>query len=225
MSAPSERPLIIFGTRDIAELADFYFELDQGRRAAAFVVDDEFIEQDSVMGRPVIARSEVSMRFPPSTTDFFVAVSYSGMNQLRHERVAWARGLGYGIASYVSPRATIFPNVRLGEHCFILESNVIQPFVSIGHNVTLWSGNHIGHHSVIGEDVFLASHVVVSGNCRIGAGSFLGVNATIRDGVTLGERTLVGAGALVLRDTKDEAVLAGSGARVASTRSSEIPVI
>lgn len=219
------RSLVVFGASETAELADYYFTLDQGRPVDAFVLDDEFAGTSSAFGRPVVARSELRDAFPPSSTDFFAAIAYRDMNAIRRDRVRWAREAGYGLASYVSPRACVFPNAQIGEHCFILENNVIQPFVQILDNAMLWSGNHIGHHSVIGEDVFLASHVVVSGNCTVGAGSFLGVNATIRDGVTLGERTLVGAGALVLRDTQDEAVLAGPGTRVASTRSSEIPVI
>ena len=225
MSNTSQRPLVMFGAGDIAELADYYFSLDHGRSVAAFILDDDFIKEARVMGRPVIARSEAPTDFPPLDTDFFAAVSYAGMNALRRDRVQWARSLGYGIASYVSPRADVFPNVRIGDHSFVLEQNVIQPFVTIGSNVTLWSGNHVGHHSTIDDDVFVASHVVISGRCRIGTGSFLGVNATIRDGVELGARTLVGAGALVLRGADAEAVFPGSGTQVARRTSSEIPRI
>ncbi len=222
MSVSTERQLVIFGAGDIAELADFYFALDQGRQAAAFIVDDDFVEANSVMGRPIIPRSEALVACPPERTDFFAALSYGSMNRLRQERVCWAREVGYGLASYVSPRANIFPNVHLGDHCFILEANTVQPFAAIGDNVTLWSGNHIGHHSVIEDNVFISSQVVVSGRCRVGNGSFLGVNSTLRDGITLGERTLVGAGALVLRSGGDEAVFPGNGTRASSHKSSEI---
>ena len=46
--------------------------------------------------------------------------------------------------SYISTKAFVgvLPNL---ENCFILENNVIQHGVTIGNNVTLWSGNHIGH--------------------------------------------------------------------------------
>jgi NDP-sugar pyrophosphorylase family protein len=51
-------------------------------------------------------------------------------------------------------------SVGLGENCLVLEDNTIQPFASIGRNVTLWSGNHIGHHAQIRDHCFIASHVV-----------------------------------------------------------------
>ena len=107
---------------------------------------------------------------------------------------------------------------RIGANCFILEDNTIQPFVSIGDNVTMWSGNHIGHHSVIGNHTFISSHVVVAGGVRIGEQCFLGVNATLRDHLTIGDRCVIGAGALLLTDAEAEGVYLG-----AATERSKVP--
>ena len=203
--------IIIFGTGEIAELADFYFTNDSPHDIAGFTVDAAFLKQKEFRGRPVVAFEEMADKFPPDRFGCFVAVSYSRVNALRAEKVAAARAMGYDIATYVSSRATIFPGFEPKENCFILEDNTIQPFASIGANVTLWSGNHIGHHSVIEDDVFLASHVVVSGGVRIGQGSFVGVNVTIRDHVTIGRQCVLGAGALVLEDQPDFSVVAPRG--------------
>ena len=54
---------------------------------------------------------------------------------------------------YVSSKASVWPGFKPGENCFILEDNTMQPFVVIGDNVTLWSGNHIGHHARIGDQL------------------------------------------------------------------------
>jgi acyl-[acyl carrier protein]--UDP-N-acetylglucosamine O-acyltransferase len=94
-----------------------------------------------------------------------------------------------------------------------LEDNTIQPFVVIGNNVVLWSGNHIGHHSEIGDHVFLTSHVVISGHVRIEPYSFFGVNATIRDGLVIAEGTLVGMGATVVKNTEPYGVYSSEGAK------------
>lgn len=213
--------IIVFGTGEIAELADFYFTHDSGFEVAGFTVDGAFLKQTQFLGRPVVAFEEVVERFPPEHYGFFVAVSYAKINAVRAEKVAAGRTKGYRIASYLSSRATVFPGFEAGENCFILEDNTIQPFASIGKNVTLWSGNHIGHHSTIEDDVFLASHVVVSGGVRIGQGSFVGVNVTIRDHVVIGKKCVLGAGALVLEDQPDFSVVAPRGSErspVPSTR-------
>ena len=216
-----KQPIVVFGAGDIAELADFYFTHDSDFEVAAFTVDGAYRSAERFRDRPLVAFEEVAQNFPPDRFGFFVAVSYAKLNGVRIEKVAAARQKGYRLVSYLSSRATAFPGFQLGENCFILEDNTIQPFARVGANVTLWSGNHIGHHSEIADDVFMASHVVVSGGVRIGRASFVGVNVTIRDHVTIGERCVLGAGALVLEDQPDLSVVAPRGterAKVPSTR-------
>jgi len=213
--------IIIFGTGEIAELADFYFTHDSEFEVAGFTVDGAYLKQTEFRGRPVVAFERLLEQFPPDRYGIFVAVSYAKINAVRAEKVAAARAKGYALATYLSSRATAFAGFVPQENCFILEDNTIQPFARIGANVTLWSGNHIGHHAIIEDDVFLASHVVVSGGVRIGQGSFVGVNVTIRDHVTIGKKCVLGAGALVLEDQPDFSVVAPRGTErspVPSTR-------
>ncbi len=217
----AKQKIIVFGTGEIAELADFYFSNDSQYQVVGFTVDADFLKQTEFRGRPAVAFEEVAKRFAPEDHAMFVAVSYAKINVLRAEKVAAAREKGYRLATYLSSRATVFPGFEPRANCFILEDNTIQPFARIGANVTLWSGNHIGHHSVIEDDVFLASHVVVSGGVHIGQGSFVGVNVTIRDHVSIGKRCVLGAGALVLEDQPDFSVVAPRGTErspVPSTR-------
>jgi sugar O-acyltransferase (sialic acid O-acetyltransferase NeuD family) len=213
--------IIVFGTGEIAELADFYFAHDSEFEVVGFTVDGAYLKQAEFRDRPVLPFEQIGEAFPPERCGLFVAVSYAKLNAVRTEKVAAARAKGYRLVSYLSSRATVFPGFEPKPNCFILEDNTIQPFASIGANVTLWSGNHIGHHSIIEDDVFLASQVVVSGGVRVGQGSFVGVNVTIRDHVTIGKKCVLGAGALVLEDQPDFSVVAPRGTErslVPSTR-------
>lgn len=213
--------IVIFGAGDIAELADVYFTDDSALRVAAFAVDRSHLTFSELRKRPVVPFEDVTRSYPPSQYAMFVALSYTKLNALRAEKLAAARAMGYEIASYVSSRASMPSSFELKENCFILEDNTIQPFVQIGENVTLWSGNHVGHHSIIENDVFVASHAVISGGVSIGRGSFIGVNATIRDHVKVGRQCVIGAGALVLEDQPDFSVVAPRGTErsaVPSTR-------
>jgi sugar O-acyltransferase (sialic acid O-acetyltransferase NeuD family) len=195
--------LVIFGAGDIARLALFYFTTDSPYRVAGFTVDRAYRQSDVFEGLPIVDFEDVEARFPPSSHDMFVAVSYAKMNRVRAAKYAEAKRRGYTLASYVSSRATVLTTQPVGDNCFILEDNTIQPFVRIGRDVTLWSGNHIGHDSTIGDHCFIASHVVVSGHCTIGESCFIGVNATLRNSITIADRTLVGAGAVILGDTRE----------------------
>jgi sugar O-acyltransferase (sialic acid O-acetyltransferase NeuD family) len=212
------RPVVILGVGELAQLAHYYFVKDSPRKVGGFTVDDAYVKSSEFCGLPVVPFDCVQQRFPPEAFDLFVAIGYTDLNAARARKCADAKARGYGLASYVSTRASVWPDLALGENCFIMEGNLIQPFVTIGNNVIIWCGNVISHHVEIADNCFIASEVTVSGGAKIGANCFIGVNATIREHVTIGRNCIIGAGALVLRDAPAE-----SGYLPAETKNAGIP--
>jgi sugar O-acyltransferase (sialic acid O-acetyltransferase NeuD family) len=198
--------LVIFGTGDVAQIAAYYFERDGLGDVVAFTVDEAYRDTDEFEGRPLVDFGGLGGRFPPEDHRLFVALSYKQMNRLRARKVGEAKRAGYELASYVSPDCTYRSEFPPGENAFIFEDNTIQPFVRIGANVTMWSGNHIGHHSTIADHNFVSSHVVISGHCTIERYCFLGVNSTIAHGVTIAEGTLLGAGVVMAKNSEANGV-------------------
>lgn len=214
-------PLVIFGTGDIAQLAHYYFSHDSNYEVVAFTVDAGYVKEPTFLDLPVVPFESVMQTHPPESHHMFIAVSYAKLNRVRKEKYLAARELGYSLGSYVSSRTSCLEPPNVGDNCFILEDNTIQPFARIGNNVTLWSGNHIGHHSTIGDHCFIASHVVVSGGVTLDDECFVGVNATLRDHVKIGARCVIGAGALISADAEPEGVYPGPASersRVPSSR-------
>jgi UDP-3-O-[3-hydroxymyristoyl] glucosamine N-acyltransferase len=144
------------------------------------------------------------------------------MNHVRAEKYEQAKAKGYELVSYISSKATVWPGFKCGDNCFIFEDNTIQPFVELGSNIVMWSGNHIGHHSRIKDHVMITSHVVISGCCTIEPYCFFGVNATVRDETVVARETLVGAGVVILKDTKEFEVYKVVAAEPSGVRSDEI---
>jgi sugar O-acyltransferase (sialic acid O-acetyltransferase NeuD family) len=198
--------IVVFGAGDIARLACHYFTHDSPHSVAAFTVDAAFRSADTFLDRPLVDFADVTRLYPPDRYEMFVALSYTRMNHARAEKYDEAKTLGYRLATYVSSKCTYLAQDPPGENCFILEDNTIQPFVKIGSDVTLWSGNHIGHDSTIGDHCFISSHVVVSGHVHVQPYCFIGVNATLRNGLTIAPETLVGAGAIIMKDTEPKSV-------------------
>lgn len=197
---PKDRKLIIFGAGDFADIAYEYFACDSSYEVAAFTVDRIYLKESSRFGLQIVAFEEIEKVFPPTEFELFAAIVYTDLNRTRENVCLRAKAKGYRLASYVSSRSFVWPNVKLGEHCFVFEDNTIQPFVSVGDNVVFWSGNHIGHHSRIGSHCFLSSHVVVSGRVVIGEYCFLGVNSTLVNNITIGNRCWVSQGTCVSGD-------------------------
>ena len=217
--------IIIFGISQLASLAHFYFEHDSIHKVVAFTVDKNYIIDDNYRGLPVVPFEEVETLFPPSEYKMFLPISFKQMNYFRRAKFEEAKSKGYACVSYVSSKASTWPDLCVGENCFIFEDNTIQPFVKIGDNCILWSGNHIGHHTEIKDHVFITSQVVISGCCEIGENSFFGVNSTIRDETIIGKGSLIGMGAIITKDTPEFSIWLGAKSTMKEGKSIDIDSI
>ena len=196
------RRLVIFGAGDLARLVHFYFNRDSPHTVVAFTVDAEDKQGDSFEGLPLVDSAALVAAYPPGEYAMFVAIGYTAMNRVRAAKYAQLKAAGYELVSYVSSRCSYLSDTPPGDNCLILEDCTIQPFVTIGNDVTLWSGSVIGHDTVIEDHCFLAPRVAVSGCVRVGSHSFIGINATIRNSIEIAPFTLVGAGAVVTTNTQ-----------------------
>jgi sugar O-acyltransferase (sialic acid O-acetyltransferase NeuD family) len=210
MPSAAKKKVIIFGVGDFAQVARVYLDRDSDYQVAAFTLHEQYIHERNLMGLDVLPFEKLTETHPPSEYAMLVATGFKKVNKIRAELYEACKQQGYQLISYVNSRATLWGEVEMGDNCFIFENNVIQPFVRLGNDVILWSGNHIGHHAVIEDHCFISSHVVISGRARIGRRSFLGVNATIRDGIQVGAETVVGAACVILHDTPEKSVYRGA---------------
>lgn len=202
MPIQKKRKLVILGDSAFAEVAYECFTHDSEYEVVGFSVESAHLKRDALFGLPVVPFETIEEHIKPDDVEFYAALVYSQLNRLRTRLYRAAKTKGYRPASYISTRAFVWHNVQVGEHCFIFEDNTVQPFVRIGDNVVLWSGNHIGHHSTVEDHCFIASHVVVSGFCKVGNSSFLGVNAALANNITVGADNWIGPGVTITSDTE-----------------------
>jgi len=213
--------IVVFGAGQIAEVAKVYIDMHSAHRIVGFTVDAAYKTADSLHGRPLVAWDRLEERFPPSSVELLGPLSYRQLNEFRRDRHLEGKRRGYAFASFIHPASHIYTS-DIGENCFILENNVIQPFVRIGHGAMIWSSNHIGHHAVIGDYCFLSSHVGLGGGVKLGERCFLGGKVGIETGVEIGAGCFLGGGAVVKKNLPDESVVPGPNDAVAPYKASRI---
>lgn len=209
------KKLVLFGAGDYAQVALEYFSHDSEYEVVGVTVEKEYLKEKEFMGLPTTPFEELEKHYPPEEYEFHAAIVYGQLNRIREKICRKAKEKGYKLASYISSRAFVWHNVKVGEHCFIFEDNTIQPFVEIGNNVILWSGNHVGHHSKIGDNSFISSHVVVSGFCEIGNNCFLGVNSTLGNHIRIGGNSWISPGTMMTKDVPENSLVKGIPSEVA----------
>jgi sugar O-acyltransferase (sialic acid O-acetyltransferase NeuD family) len=217
-----KQKIVMFGAGDLAEVAHVYLTKDSPYEVVAFTVNEAYIKDRKLRGVDVVPFESIETTHSPVEYAMFVAMGFKRVNKARAEVYEACKAKGYKLISYVNSKVLQWGEMEIGENCFVLENNVIQPFVRIGNNVVIWSGNHIGHHAQIGDHCFIASHAVISGHATIGAYSFVGVNATFRDGVTVAPHCVIGAGAVILKDTKEKGVYPVKSTEASAIASDEL---
>jgi sugar O-acyltransferase (sialic acid O-acetyltransferase NeuD family) len=195
------KKLIIVGIGETGLIAYEYFQYDSEYEVVAFSANEKYIKDEKLNNLPVIPFEELDKKYSINEFEVYIAISSSKLNKNREAIYNKAKEKGYRCATYISSKAFVWRNVEIGENCFIFEGNTLQPFVKIGNNVTLWSGNHIGHNTTIEDNCFISSHCVISGFCKVGKNSFLGVNCTIENNINIEKDNFIGAGALIQKNT------------------------
>ncbi len=202
------KPLVIFGTGVFGDISHYYFSHESDYRPVAFSVDAAFLKEASFQGLPVVAFEELVKEFGPDSCDVFVAVGLREVNQFRARKVAEVEAKGYRLASHLSPRAYVWPNYRLQPNTIIMEYSMLQPLVEIGRNTVVWAASRIGFRAKIGDHCWMACPLVAD-MAMVGDFSFVGPQSYVANGVKIAKSNIIGAGAVILKDTKDFEVYRG----------------
>ena len=205
--------ILIFGVGNNADLAYYYLTNDSEYEIVAFVLETDFIKENTKFGLPIVDLENIKKKYNPSEYSLFAPCDYSKLNKYRERIYNKGKQMGYNFISYISSKANVFTN-DIGENCFIFEDTIIQPYTKIGNNCILWSGATVCHHSVIEDFVFIASNAVIAGYCLIKKYSFIGINSSIRDCTTIEENTVVGMHSCVTKNTKSYNIYIGCPAKI-----------
>jgi sugar O-acyltransferase (sialic acid O-acetyltransferase NeuD family) len=202
--------IVLFGTGRGADVAYRFLTRDSDHTISGFALDRQFITSPTFHDLPVVPFDDVEKRFPPDEYQMLVLLGYQRMNALRAEKYLAAKKKGYSLASYVNSHFYRAEDLSVGENCFILDNQSISLDVKIGNNVVMWSSNHIGDMTTIGDHAWIASHATIAAEVDVKPNCFIGIGATVGNKITLGERTFVGADALVVSNTPEDAVRVSS---------------
>ena len=216
--------IVIFGATEMAKLSHFYLTHDSPHEVVAFTVDREYIKEETLYGLPVVPFEDVTCIYPPRDYKMRVAVLYGKVNKNRAQKYYEAKAKGYELINYISSKAITWPELVIGDNCWLADYVVCQPFSEIGSDISIMNGGTIGHDAVIGDHCFFSAQVAILGGARVGAYCFIGANSTIRNDVTIGDECVIGAGGLILQDVPEKRVYLGRPAVLSPMAADEIEI-
>lgn len=204
---------VIIGAGKYGEVYLSYLQ-EAGVDVVGFLDDDPSIANSKFGGLPVLGPTSILSILKEK---YGITAVYCplGNNSLRVKFLRLAASLGYETPNYIHPSVIISPHVKIGKGVYILLGTKIMPFTVIEDYVMISMNVSIAHHNTLRIGCFLST------GCNFGASiiaeenSYCGIGSTIMTGLqVLGKDCLIGAGAVVIRDVPQGAIMAGVPAKI-----------
>ena len=127
-----------------------------------------------------------------------------------------------GVKARIEPGAIIREKVEIGEGAVIMMGAVINIGAVVGPGTMIDMGAVLGGRAMVGARCHIGAGAVLAGVVEpasatpviVEDGVLVGANAVVIEGVRIGKNAVVAAGAVVIEDVPENAVVAGSPARI-----------
>lgn len=175
--------------------------------------DNKKLHGNIINNVKVLGDIEDAKQYVRMHKDFNVFIPL-GDNELRYRLLNEFIKLGAVTPTFIHPTATIDPTVKLGNAVYILPNSSIMPFTTINDFTMISMGVNIAHHTQIGQACFFSQGTNIGASITIDDFAYCGIASTLMTGVkNIGRNSLIGAGAVVIRDVDPNAVVAGVPAK------------
>ena len=208
------KDLLIIGAggmgRDVTWLVKRINDVTPQWNLLGFIDDNPDIQGKELVGYKVVGRIDDIKNYP----DAFVVCSIANA-KVRKRIIERIRNdfPNQKFATLIDPTVEMSDYVKIGEGAVICAHTLITMNIRIGDFPIITSGCTIGHDTVVNDYVTFYPNATVSGFTVVGECTELGTGMQAIQEKTIGSNTIIGAGAVVVRDIPDNCTAVGNPAK------------
>lgn len=166
----------------------------------------------AILEYPVLYEQETTENYILENFDEVIVAI--GDNSLRLDKINHYLEIGMKVATIIHPKALISRFAKIEAGCMISENAIVGPFVALCKGCRIAPSGIVCHESNLDEGVNLSPKSTIGGSCNIGRKTRLCIGSTLSDHINIGSNCVIGAGAVVLKDMPDNALIVGMPAFV-----------
>lgn len=207
------RPIYIIGAggfaREVAWLIERINLTEKTWEIKGFLDDDTSIQGTMINGYPVKGSIEYINQIEE---DVWVAnaVGSSKTRELINARVSNPK---VSFATLIDPSVYISNTNTIGEGTIICAGTIVTVNTKIGKHVIVNLDCTIGHDAIISDYVTVYPSVNISGLVSAEPGVEIGTGTQIIQGKKIGKSSIIGAGAVIVKDIPKNCTAVGSPAK------------
>lgn len=209
------RDLLILGTAvHAAEMAEIVERVDRVQptwRLLGFLSAEAKHVGEQQNGYPVLGTLDELPRYPEAC--LVPAYPWPQSLALPRER----------LVSLVDPTVFVSRTATVGVGCVLYPHCFVGLNARIGDGAFCLSGCLINHDTVLEDRVVLASGASLAGSVHVEADCYLGQACTVRQELRIGRGSLIGMGAVVVKDVPPNSVIVGNPGQRVRDRVSTAP--
>lgn len=204
----NSKPVLVYGRRLLSTMLFYDAIGNEDFIIDSFVVDDQYKETEIFLGLKVISFSDVEKLKPKEEFDMIALDATLKPNS----ETLYSKGLkkGYKFRNYISKKSIVTQSVIMGENNIVFEQSYIGPEAELGSNNIIRQQVYLGHNLKMANNCVINSGVKIGGNCTIDSNCYLGLNSTVINDKHLRFSSIIGAGAVVIKDTQENSKNVGN---------------
>ena len=213
MSAEREK-LVIFGAggfgKEVAWQITSSARLNEQYEIIGYLDNNEALLSHEINGYPVLG-DENWLKTNQDELNIIIAVGSVKKRKKIYGTISGYKNIKF--PTIIADGVLHSDTVTFGRGCFICFYNVLTCNITIGDFVILSLDCTVGHDAKIDNFVTVYPSVTISGNTHLKEGVEIGTCSAIIQGKTVGENTIIGAGAVVVKDLPSDCTAVGIPAK------------
>lgn len=202
--------IVLLGAGGQAKIVLDLIDKNKQYDVLAILDDNQLIHNTKLLNQPVVGDLDKIQDYSKNEVGFIVCIAD---NLRRKEIFNKVVKLGYEPLNVIAKTSNISNFAKLGKGIAIADYCNVHPDVTLGDNIIIGPMSSVAHDSLVESHVHLSSGCRLAGNVTIKECADLGTAVSVIPGKTIGENSVLGAGAVVVKDIEPNCLAVGIPAK------------